>query len=166
MRKTVPTAGQPPALEPSEWGASPAFPSLTHSEVALAHSLGMLCPQVFSWLASSGHLDLSPNGIIFLAHQSEQAIPTSWVKFPRSEAWDEDSCAGDLLRMHRLGNPVREWATQDEMLEETMQGCELRQSASLSLIPQECWCKLGLRVCLDSLQGSWAFTLLPQSVLG
>lgn len=77
-----------------------------------------------------------------------------------------DSCAGGLLRMHHLGKPVREGGagTQDETLEQARQGSELRQRPSLSLIPWELWGQLGLRVCLDELQGSRACALLDRSV--
>ena len=44
---------------------------------------------------------------VFPAHQTKQTVSTSWVKFPRSEARDEDSCADDLLWTHGLEKPVR-----------------------------------------------------------
>ena len=47
--------------------------------------------------------------------------------------------AGNLVRIHCLGQAVREWETQKKTLEEAMKGCGLRQKPRLVLILQEIW---------------------------
>lgn len=174
MRKRVSATGWPPALERNGEGLSPTILSRlpwSHSSslfcVAntpssfLPHGLGNALPSDpmtgFLWLFEP-QLKQHLLREAFLVHPPKHAIPSSWVKYPRNKPWATDSHAGDLLRMHHLekqwGKVQGEWGSrgaEGKMLGQDMQGHELRQSPSLSLMSQEPWYKLGLCTCCQSL---------------
>lgn len=174
MRKIVPNVGCPPVLKGSWWDASSPMFFLGHSEVTLTSFLILKHPTPIpissplecsaprsshDWLLSviwvSAQMASSQEGLSFSPNQTCNLYFLGEV----SQKW--------VLRLRFMGR----WFIKDTLPGETNKrrkdmGWDCRRSyamvwieaeSSLSLISQQLWCELALKVCLDSLQKSWVF---------
>lgn len=173
MRKIVPNAGWPPALRGSWWGVSSPMFSLSHSEVTPTSFLILKHP---TSIPTSSPLECSAP-----RSSHDWLLPVLWVSAQMASSQEGLSFSPNpTCNLYFLGEVPQKWVLRlgfmgrwfikDTLPGETSKRLKdmgwdfgrshamvwIEAESSLIFIPQQLWCELALKVCLDSLQKSWA----------